>query len=62
MQKRNPESTFCTSYKSTVQTEQAVMNVMESGHMSGSGIFIHGTVAANSVSWVFLNIFLNDFF
>ncbi len=53
-----PKSTLCTAYKSTVQTEQAVMNVMESGHMSGSGFFIHGTVAANTVSWVFFIGFL----
>ena len=33
------QTTLCTAYKSTVQTEQAVTNVMEPGHMSGSGIF-----------------------
>lgn len=56
-----PESTLCTAYKSTVQTEQAVTNVMESGHMSGSGIFIHGTVAANTVSWVFFILLFKCF-
>lgn len=49
-----PVSTLCTAYKSTVQTEQAVTDVMESGHISGSGIFIHGTVAANTVRGCFL--------
>lgn len=50
-----PEPTLCTAYKSTVQTEQTVIDIMESGHISGSGIFIHGTVAANTGSWVFFN-------
>lgn len=31
--------TLCTAYKTTVQTEQAVTEVMESGHISDSGIF-----------------------
>ena len=37
--------TLCTAYKSTVQTEQTVTQVMESGRVSDSGLFIHGTVA-----------------
>lgn len=52
-----PKPTLCTAYKSTVQTEQAVTNVMESGHISGSGIIIHGTVAANTVRGCFLMLF-----
>ena len=31
---------------------------MESGHRSDSGIFIHGTVVANTDSWVFFYTFL----
>ena len=30
--------TLCSAYKSTVQTEQTVIKVMESGHLSDSGI------------------------
>lgn len=52
-----PEHTLCTAYKATVQTEQAVIDIMESGHMSGSGIFIHGTVVANTGPWVFFMLF-----
>lgn len=40
--------TLCTAYKSTVQTEQTVIIVMESGHLSDSGIYTHGTVVANT--------------
>lgn len=46
--------TLCTAYKCTVQTEQAVMKIMRSGHICDNGIYIHGTVVANTVRGCFL--------
>ena len=50
--------TLCTAYKSTVQTEQTVTLVMESGHNVTVGRNIHGTVDANTD---FVGVFLYFF-
>ena len=46
--------TLCTAYKSTVQTEQTVTERHGVGaHGVTVVFFIHGTVVANTDSWVF---------
>lgn len=47
--------TLCTAYKSTVQTEQTVTPVMESGYISNSGIYTHGTVVDLLLVGVFVS-------
>ena len=51
--------TLCTAYKSTVQTEQTVTECHGVGsHGVTVELFIHGTVVANTDSWVFFYIYL----